>query len=193
MTTTGPVLPDAGRALLHVGESAGGAASFTRHRYELPLLGVFLGLAAVELVAVHLLVSLWKPAVAWVLTALSAAAILQIAFLIRGLKRHPTTVDAQHIHVRHGWAGDLPVPLASIASVENVAFAPEEHGRGVFRASLIASPNVALRLREAVAVRRRSVSLVTLRIDDPEAFIGEVRARAAAASAPVNSSCEASG
>lgn len=192
MTTTGPVLPLAGRALLHPGGVADQAVSFSRHRYELPLLGVFLALAALELVAVHLLMSLWRPTLAWALTALSAAAIVQVGLLIRGLVRHPTTVDASHVHVRHGRAGDLPVPLAIIASVENVAFAPEEKGAGVFRASLIASPNVALRLREPVAVRKRAVAVVTLRVDDPEAFIGEVRARTATRPAPVSSPGEAS-
>jgi hypothetical protein len=170
-----PVLETPGRA------SSFGAISFSRHRYELPLLAVFLLLALLELVAVHLLVSMWSAAAAWVLTALTVVAMVQIAALIHGLVTHATEIDDGHVHVRHGRAGHLAVPLGTIERAEDVAYAPEEKGPAVFRASLIASPNVALRLREPVSVgRRRAVSIVTLRLDEPQAFLDELRRRTGA-------------
>lgn len=54
-----PVLETPGRA------SSLGAVRFTRHRCELPLLAVFLCLALLELVAVHLLVSMRSGTAAW--------------------------------------------------------------------------------------------------------------------------------
>jgi hypothetical protein len=148
----------------------------------MPLLCVFLSLALLELLAVHLLVSLWSGTAAWVLTGLSILAVVQIAWLIRGMVRHPHEIDETHVRVRHGTAGLVEVPLSSMVRAENVAFAPEEKGAEVFRATLIASPNVALRLEPPVAMRRRQVSTIILRLDDPAAFLArlaEARARPA--------------
>jgi hypothetical protein len=171
-----PVLEAPGRAFL-VATEAATASRFSQHRYELPLLSVFLRLALLELMVVHMLVSMWSLTAAWVLTALSILAVVQIAAIIHGLVRYPTEIDAGQVHVRHGRAGRILVPLTAIERVDNVAFAPEEKGREVFRATLIASPNVALRLREPVIVRRRPISTITLRLDEPAAFMVELEAR----------------
>jgi hypothetical protein len=101
-------------------------ASFTRHRYELPTLAVFFSIALVELFAVHLLVALWSPTAAWVLSALTVMALGQIALLIHGMIRWPTLIDDTGITVRHGMRSEIFVPLNVVASVEDVAFQPEE-------------------------------------------------------------------
>jgi hypothetical protein len=173
-----PVPDMPGRASSHGAEERG---RYSRHRYELPLLCVFLSLAAVELVTVHLLLALWSRTAAWLLTLLSLLAIAQIAWLIRGLVRNPHETDRQSFHIRHGAEGDIVVPLANIANAENVAFAPEQKGPDVFRASLIASPNVALHLAQPMMVRRRQISTITLRVDDPGALLLKLAARATAA------------
>lgn len=103
MNETKPVLDTPGRA------SSSEAIRFSRHRYELPLLGMFLCLASLELLVVHLLVSMWSVAAAWVLTALTVAAMVQIAGLIHGLVRHAIEIDDGHVHVRHGRAGHIAV------------------------------------------------------------------------------------
>jgi hypothetical protein len=159
-----------------------GAAVFSRHRYELPLLTVFLCLALLELIAVHFLMSMWSVTAAWVLTVLSAVAVVQIALLIRGLIQNPTVVDRNHVHVRHGRAGQVSVPLSDIVKAEFVAFAPEEQGRHVFRASLIASPNIALHLGKPVQIRRSGRTLIALRLDEPQAFLSTLAERRTLAS-----------
>jgi len=176
MNEIGPALETPGRAFSHE-EIGAEAARFSRHRYELPLLAVFLCLALLELLTVHLLVSMWSSTAAWILTVLTAAAVLQVVLLIRGMVRHPTEIDERSIHVRYGASGHVVVPLATVERVENIAFAPEVKGRGVFRASLIASPNVAVHLKQPVIVRKRRVSTITLRLDDPSGFLAELAAR----------------
>lgn len=170
-----PVLEAPGRASLH--PATGAAARFSRHRYELPLLSVFLCLALLELVTVHLLLAMWSMTAAWTLTALSLLAVAQIGWLIRGLVEHPTEVDGSAVHVRYGAAGRLTVPLDSIVRVANVAFAPEQKGPDVFRATVIASPNLALHLAAPISVRRRQVSTLALRLDDPAAFMARLASR----------------
>jgi hypothetical protein len=134
-------------------------------------------LAALELVGVHLLVSRWSVAAAFVLSALSLGAMVQIALLIQGLVRFRTEVDQTFGRVRHGRAGCVPVPIASIESADYVAFAPEERGPHVFRTGLIAAPNIALRLSKPVQVRRAARTVVTLRLDEPQAFLSLLHGR----------------
>lgn len=158
--------------------------SFTRHRYELPTLAVFLAIALVELFAVHLLVSLWSPAAAWVLSALTVLMLGQIALLIHGMATWPTLADDTGITIRHGRRGEIFVPFDRIASIEDVAFRPEEKGPGTFRATLLAQPNVAVRLSQPLRHGRRTLSTVTMRLDDPAAFFTMVSARLAGGAAP---------
>lgn len=159
-------------------------ASFTRHRYELPTLAVFFSIALVELFAVHLLVALWSPTAAWVLSALTVVALGQIALLVHGMIRWPTLVDDTGITVRHGMRSEIFVPLDAVASVEDVAFQPEEKGQQTFRATILAQPNVAIRLSEPLPHRKRMLSTISVRLDDPAAFLAALRLRLEGSEAP---------
>lgn len=151
--------------------------NITRHRYELPILGAFFGVAVVELFVVHLLASLWSAKLAWFLTAATLLALVQIASLIHGLVKWPTVLDEKRVTVRHGRSGRIVVPLHNIISTEDVAFSPEERGPHVFRTSILAHPNVVLRLRDPVRKGRRWVKVIAMRLDDPVAFHVALRAR----------------
>lgn len=155
-------------------------ASFTRHRYELPTLGVFFALALVELFAVHLLIALWSPTAAWILSALTVLALAQIVLLVHGMIRSPTHVDETTITVLHGRRSRVVVPLSSISSIEEVAFQPEEKGPRTLRATVLAQPNVAIRLSAPLQHGKRTLSTITMRLDEPAAFLATVRARLAA-------------
>ncbi len=152
-------------------------ASFTRHRYELPILAIFAVIALIELLALHLLVSLWSSTVAWVLTALTMLMLGQMALLIHGLINRPTLIEDAGVTVRHGRRGEIFVPITKIASIENVAFQPEEKGVQTFRATVLAQPNVALRLSEPLVHGRRKLQSITMRLDQPSAFRAELSAR----------------
>jgi hypothetical protein len=152
-------------------------ATFTRHRYELPMMGAFFVIGAMEMFAVHLLVSLWSPAVAWMLTALTLMFLAHIALLVHGLMTWPTLIDDTGVTVRHGRRSEIFVPLSQVTGSEDVAFRPEEKGPHVFRASLMASPNVILRLAEPVSWRRKRLERISMRLDEPAAFQFELAAR----------------
>lgn len=152
-------------------------ASFTRHRYELPMLGVFFVIAFVELFAVHLLVALWSPNAAWILTALTVLGMAQIALLVHEMTKWPSLIGDTGVTVRHGKRSEIFVPLNLIASVEDVAFRPEEKGPQTFRATILAQPNVAIRLSEPLRYGKRLLSTISLRLDDPAAFLAALRPR----------------
>jgi hypothetical protein len=153
------------------------ARAFSRYGYELPLLGALGAVATIELVVVHLLLSQWSHVAALVLSLATLVTIIRVGLTVRDMARWPTLVDDQAVVVRHGGRGEIHVLLATIESVENVAFAPEERGRTIFRATLLAQPNVALRLGVPVQVGKKEVTTITMRLDDPAAFIAEVEQR----------------
>jgi hypothetical protein len=165
----GPSVIDAA-AQPTLAKTPGAQTSFTRHRYELPMLWVFFAIALVELFAVHLLVSLWSGTAAWLLSAATIVALGQIGLLIHGLVKWPTLIDGRSVVVRHGRRGEIVVPLSRIAAVEDVAFRPEEKGAHVFRATLLAQPNLAIRLSEPLRHGRKLLQCITLRLDDPDRF-----------------------
>ena len=152
-------------------------ASFSRHRYELPTLAVFLSLAMIELFVVHLLVAMWSPVAAWVLTALTIFGIAQIALLIHGMIRWPTLIGQAGLTVRHGRRKEIFVPFAQIAKIEDVAFRPEEKGPQAFRATVLAQPNVGIRLSSPLVHGRRRLESILMRLDDPAAFRAALSAR----------------
>jgi len=147
------------------------------------MLAVFFAIALVELFAVHLLVSIWSPLAAWLLSGATLLMLAQIALLIHGMVKWPTLVDAAGITVRHGRRGEIFVPIAKVANIEEVAFRPEEKGPQTFRATLLAQPNIAIRLSEPLPYGRRTLSSITLRLDDPASFLALLTPRLSARAA----------
>jgi hypothetical protein len=156
--------------------------SFTRHRYEMPMLWMFLSLASIELFAVHLLASLWSSTAAWVLSALTVLGLAHIALLMRGLITSPTLLDDDGLTIRHGTRSEIFVPLGSVTRIEDVAFQPEQKGPQTFRATILAQPNLCVHLSPALPFRDRTLSTICLRLDDPAFFRTELRARLEASS-----------
>lgn len=152
-------------------------ARFTRHRYELLMLAVFFSIALVELFAAHLLVALWSSTAAWVLSALTILALGQIALLVHGMISRPTLLDDSGITVRHGRRSEIFVPLDLVERVEDVAFRPTEKGPQTFRATVLAQPNVAIRLSEPVRHGKRMLSTISMRLDDPAQFLAALSLR----------------
>ena len=82
------------------------------------LFGVLLFLVVVETFVVHLLVALWHPAVAWVLTGLSIYAGVQVLAYMKSIIYRPIIAENDRLVLRYGVLREAVVPLADIASVE---------------------------------------------------------------------------
>ena len=134
------------------------------------MLGAFFVIAGIVLFVVHLLASLWSHTIAWILTAGTVLLLVQIAMLVHGLMTLPTFIDEHGLHIRHGRAGCLSVPFNNICSSEDVALRAEEIGPQVIRATILAHPNVAVRLNKPMQHRKKQVNVSTMRLDDPAAF-----------------------
>lgn len=144
------------------GESPAGAA-FSYHRAVAPMLWVLLGLMVVETSVVHLLVALWSPRAALVLSLLSLATIAWFILLHPILPR-PSGAD------RPGCAG-----LARGQTAQ--PYHPLAASRG---AALIAHPNIVIALDPPAKAGRRTIRYLAHRLDDPAAFIAAFSARPSA-------------
>jgi hypothetical protein len=161
---------------------------FSYHRYELPLIGVLVGLGCIELVLVHLLVALWSAQAAWLLSILTVAGLVQIGVLVHRMAHRPILVGDLGITVRYGMWTEIFVPLDSVSSVEDTSLAPEAKGPETFRTTVLAHANITLRLCRPIALRRfgrdRKVAAIAMRLDQPAAFRRAVAVRLAQFRAP---------
>lgn len=163
-------------------------AEFAYHRSLAPLMAMFLVIASVELLVVHLLVSLWSRRVAWVLTAISVAGLVWVVRFMRSLKALPVIVGADSVTFRTGRLMRLDVPTAHIAGLRRVWTGSDMKRAGVLKMSLLAYPNVFVDLVTpqpfVLAGRSRSIDAIAHRLDDPSGFAAALsRSKRAAADA----------
>lgn len=152
---------------------------FAYHRAVAPMLWVFVAIASVELVVVHLLASLlldWR--VAMVLSGLSLATVIWIVLLIRSFPRLPVRVAEGRVLMRIGTLRSAEFAVADIARVRRHWDGAELKRPGVLNLALIAYPNVLIDLRAPIP-GRKPIHAVGHRLDSPDAFVaalGEVAA-----------------
>ena len=153
---------------------AGASLAFAYSRALAPLMWAFACIVTLELIVVHLLVSLlWSHVAAWILSALSVATLVWIALLIRSLKRLPVLVDDDGVTMRVGSLKSVRVPAASIARLRTSWPREELRGRGVLNLALINYPNVMLELDPPLP-GRHPVKSIAHRLDDPASFAAAV-------------------
>lgn len=150
---------------------------FTSHREVgwLPLAGALVGLSLIEIPIVHLLLAdLVGTGVAWTVTAVSAYGVLWLWGDAQAMRLHPTTIDTDRLHLRVGLRWSATVRLSEVVAAERT---PSPAGIDVS----ILGPNVRLTLRHPATVhgllgQTRMADVISLRVDEPDAFLMAVRA-----------------
>lgn len=160
-----------------------GASAHAYHRYLAPLLWVFLALQAIELAVVHLLLVQWQPTLAWVLFGVSIAGMLWFVALIKSIRLRPVLLTAEGVAVRGGLLVDLRVPFDAIARVGERFDPALLKDAATVNCAVLSEPNVTLTLARPLPMRgllggEKRVDRVALRLDEPEAFLAELRERA---------------
>ncbi len=155
------------------------AQAFGSSRSELPILYVLLGLGSVELLVVHLVVSLWSTTAAWVLSAATLLFIVQFAMVVHRLKRSPTLLTEDRLMIRSGKGFEVSLPWNKVASVEPIGLGSAPSGEDVLRVSLLAHPNILVTATEPFTVKRfgrsRLARSAALRVDQPAALVSAAR------------------
>lgn len=148
------------------------------------MLWVFLGLQIIELLAVHFLLLLWVPVVAWVLFALTGLGIIWMILLIRSLYTQPVELAENSVRVRCGLLLDIRVAIDNIAernfpldretSLETTTCNPAF--------LFMTTPNVVFRLhepiiRKGIFGRQTDCKIVAIKLDEADRFNAELDRR----------------
>lgn len=138
----------------------------------------FLLLVAVELPLAHVLLHLFSPTLAVVVSAATAYGLLFLLAEYRATRLRPITVTPTGVHLRYGVFTDLHLPRSAVVDVQAVHATPR---RGARRMRLVGMgrANVLLRLAEGTRLRTpfgdREVAELYIGLDDPARFIAALR------------------
>ncbi len=133
------------------------------------MLWAFAGLAACELLAVHLLVALWWPAVAWPLSVVTALGIAWLVRWILSWRRRPHVLYRDRLRLTMGSLRAVELQLATIANTHAELSGELLRRRETLNLVPIAYPNRIVELRQPLPGRWRT-RRVAIRLDEPEAF-----------------------
>ncbi len=130
--------------------------TFNYHRSVAPILWVLVTLAVIEMMVVHLFLTLRCPKVGWLIFALSFGSVIWMVYWIRSFRHCPHVLSATEIRLRTGSLREISVPLSSVTAVAT-SWAPGEHtGRGSINTVPLAYPNRMLRLMPPILTRSRT-------------------------------------
>ncbi len=134
------------------------------------MMWILVAIATVETLVVHLLVALWQPWVAAVLSVVSVAAIVWLVALIRSFEKLPVKIADGGLIWRTGTLRHATVSIDNVAGLKSDWTAVDIKRSNVLNCAMIAYPNTFVVLSEPVRVGRRSISALAHRLDDPTAF-----------------------
>jgi hypothetical protein len=157
--------------------SSDGETTFSMH-HSTGYVAVVLGLAmaiAIEATAMHVLISRWNVTAAWVLSALSAYALVWMVGDYRAIVARPLNVTPTTLNIRLGLRWEADVPIAWIERVETLRGRVGKPTRDTLVAVLLGEPNVRVSFDRVVEFtgmygRRRAVREVRLHVDDAEHY-----------------------
>jgi hypothetical protein len=175
------------RFLLRRPRVPAGAVGFAYHQPVFAILVVFIVVSAVELVAVDLIVRRW-PVVRIALLVLSLWGLVWMFGLLFGMLTRPHAVGPDGLRLRYGSEIDIAVPWDEVHVVSRRSrtrpekepqVVVDERGEATLHLRVGDETNIEIRLEGPREVRlpqgRRTVSRITLHVDDPRAFMDEVR------------------
>jgi hypothetical protein len=141
------------------------------------MLWAFAALATIELLVVHLFLSLVWPTVAWVLTIATATSLVWLLRFITSFKRCPHALESDRLRLRMGSLRTIDIPLANIVGVRSHWPSGAEKSAASANLVPLAFPNRLIDFSPPVAGRRGPLSAVAIRIDDPGSFDAALAAR----------------
>lgn len=162
----------------------GSAFSYHRKSSKLAMIWVFVFVIVAETFILHLLLALWKPWIAWVI---SAASIYTLFLLIAHLKaciQRPIIVLADRIQIRNGLLGDTEIPFDTIEVVTDQLKTIEKADQKQ-KLDIFDTPNLALTLKNTNTIagpygKTTRYKTLLLTIDDHSEFLTFVNQELAA-------------
>lgn len=150
--------------------------AFSYHKHLAPMCTTLLVLSGIEIAVYHLLMAHWSRTGAIIMFVISDVGFVYLIGLIKSFRFRPVLLTPEGVRVRAGFLVDQRIPLAAIISVETDFAGESVRDAATLNASLLAWPNILLRLDQPIRRRtflksRGPFSSVAFRLDDPEPFV----------------------
>ena len=152
--------------------------AFSYHKkngYGTVLAGILV-VMLIEMIALHTLLWLRNPGMAWVVTALSLYGIMWFLGDWRAVCLRPILVEKDALIVRIGLRWTMQVPFGAIAWVRPVqAKPPSRKTPGYLNAILLGTPQYLIAFKKPIVAHglygmRRTITTLGLAVDDPASF-----------------------
>ena len=169
-------------------EEAANRFAFSYHRrsgYGTVVTAILVAMG-VELIGLHLLLYLWQPVAAWVMTALSAYGIVWIVGDLQAVRHRPIRIEDDALLVRIGLRWTVRVPFAQIQAVYPAGKKPPARkATGYLNAVLVGKPTHLVVCTEPVMAQglygmQKRVTTIGFALDDTAAFDAMLKIRYAA-------------
>lgn len=159
--------------------------SFTYHKKSNQVLysAIITKIILIEGIVVHLLVQQWSHIAAWILTLADLWLLVLIWGDCRASVLQPVKVKNGVVRLRYGLRIQADIPLELIADVDSAReFHPDQQAQKAAALPHLAIPNIRIDLKQQVEVDGllflpRKVTTIFLTLDEPEAFVCELRER----------------
>ena len=169
-------------------EEAANRFAFSYHRRSGygPVVTAILVAMGIELIALHLLLHLWRPTAAWVMTALSVYGILWIVGDWQAVRHRPVRIEEDALLVRIGLRWTIRIPFSQIEAVYPAGKKlPARKTPGYLEAILLGKPTYLVVCKEPVVAQglygiQKRVTTLGFALDDTPAFEAALRVHYAA-------------
>lgn len=154
---------------------------FAYHRAIAPMMWAIFALAVAEVAVVHLMLGFWFPSAALVLTAINLVFVIWFGWAIASFTTLPVELSETTLLMRAGRIKAITVAVDAIAEV--IADPPRQciDAAGTLDLALIAHANILVTLKTPIRrpglMPRKPLRAIAHRMDDPAAFIAELRLR----------------
>ena len=155
---------------------AGATPVTTHHKSgQVALLIALLGVGLIEAMAMHIVLTMWSPTVAFWVTLVSLYGCLMVLAIINTIQKRPSFRTDTALHLRLDMRWEALILLDNIAAITPVSDKPAKRP-GLLNAALLTAPNVLITLREPVTFNgiyglSRTVTRFSLFIDDLGKFL----------------------
>lgn len=143
-----------------------------RSGWPVILAGILLLIAA-EGLGMHLLLARWSTTAAWTWTAFDVWAAIWLLGDCNALRLRRSHLTHDTLHIRLGLRWSISIPLASIASIDEVREEKQWKRKDVLKVAILEEPRWLITLREPMTAHglagiRKEITAVALLPDDDE-------------------------
>lgn len=156
--------------------------SYHKNSGTVAILAILMLMILVETFVIHILLQMWSPLAAWILSAASIYTVFQIFGMLRSLSKRPVSIENGKLELRYGIMGESSIPLENIDSIElsSKGLTLNEQIRKLSPLGDLDSHNVLIHVKnenllKGIYGRKKTFKTLALHIDDKQRFVQELK------------------